>query len=285
MRPTCGKVPFRENEMAVTVEKVASCDPIWSDMRDQAKDLAKREPALASFVHATILKHSRLEDALTYHLAKKVGGEDLSPMLAREIFEEAILADPEIAAAVRADLSAVFERDPACHSYVEAFLFYKGFHALECYRVAHWLWTQNREGMALFFQSRVSELFDVDIHPAAILGRGIMIDHATGVVIGETSVVEDDVSMLHGVTLGGTGKEQGDRHPKIRRGVMLSMGAKVLGNIEVGEYSRIGAGSVVLKSVPAHCTAVGVPAKLVNCAGSDRPSLEMDQFIDDEKDG
>ena len=285
MRLTCGKVPIRENEMAVTVEKVVSCDPIWSDMREQAKDLAKREPALASFVHATILKHSRLEDALTYHLAKKIGGEDLSPMLAREIFEEAILADPEIAAAVRADLSAVFERDPACHSYLVAFLFFKGFHALECYRVAHWLWTQNREGMALFFQSRVSELFDVDIHPAAILGRGIMIDHATGVVIGETSVVEDDVSMLHGVTLGGTGKEQGDRHPKIRRGVMLSMGAKVLGNIEVGEYSRVGAGSVVLKSVPAHCTAVGVPAKLVNCAGSDRPSLEMDQFIDDEKDG
>ena len=283
MRPTCGKVPFRENEMAVTVEKVASCDPIWSDMRDQAKDLAKREPALASFVHATILKHCRLEDALTYHLAKKVGGEDLSPMLAREIFEEAILADPEIAAAVRADLSAVFERDPACHSYVEAFLFYKGFHALECYRVAHWLWTQNREGMALFFQSRVSELFDVDIHPAAILGRGIMIDHATGVVIGETSVVEDDVSMLHGVTLGGTGKEQGDRHPKIRRGVMLSMGAKVLGNIEVGEYSRIGASSVVLQSVPPGCTAVGVPAKLTNCAGSDRPSQDMNQVIEETR--
>ena len=268
--------------MAVTIEKVATCDPIWSVLHKEAAELATREPALASFVHATILKHDKLEDALTYHLAKKVGGEDLSAMLTREIFQEAIGADPEIGAAVRADLSAVFERDPACHSYVEAFLFYKGFHALECYRVGHWLWTQKREGMALFFQSRISELFDVDIHPAAKLGRGIMIDHATGVVIGETSVVEDDVSMLHGVTLGGTGKEQGDRHPKIRRGVMLSMGAKVLGNIEVGEYSRIGAGSVVLKSVPAHCTAVGVPAKLVKCAGGDRPSLEMNQFIDDD---
>jgi serine O-acetyltransferase len=267
--------------MAVTVEKVASCDPLWNAMRDQGKELAAREPALASFVHATILKHEKLEDALSYHLAKKVGGEDLSPMLTREIFDEAIRAEPSIAEAVRADLSAVFERDPACRSYVEAFLFYKGFHALECYRIAHWLWAQQREGMALFFQSRMSELFDVDIHPAARLGRGIMIDHATGVVIGETAVVEDDVSMLHGVTLGGTGKEEGDRHPKIRRGVLLSMGVKVLGNIEIGEYSRIGAGSVVLKSVPAHCTAVGVPAKLVNCSGCDRPSQEMDQFIDE----
>jgi len=265
--------------MAVTVEKVASCDPIWSALREEAEKLATREPALASFVHATILKHTRLEDALSYHLAKKIGGEDLSPMLAREMFEEAITADPEIAAAVRADLSAVFERDPACHSYAEAFLFYKGFHALECYRIAHWLWTQDREGMALFFQSRISELFDVDIHPAALLGRGIMIDHATGVVIGETAIVEDDVSMLHGVTLGGTGKESGDRHPKIRRGVLLSMGAKVLGNIEIGEYSRVGAGSVVLKSVPPRCTAVGVPAKVVNCPGCNRPSQEMDQLI------
>ncbi|MDE2134077.1 MAG: serine O-acetyltransferase [Alphaproteobacteria bacterium] len=270
--------------MAVRGEKVASLDPIWSALREQAQQLATREPALASLVHATILNHSRLEDALSYHLAKKIGGEEMSPMLLREIFEEAINADPAIADAVRADLSAVFDRDPACHSHAEAFLFYKGFHALEAYRIGHWLWAQKRDGMALFFQSRISELFAVDIHPAAKLGRGIMIDHATGVVIGETAVVEDDVSMLHGVSLGGTGKEQGDRHPKIRRGVLLSVGVKVLGNIEIGEYSRIGAGSVVLKSVPAHCTAVGVPAKLVNCSGCDRPSQEMDQFID-EADG
>jgi len=267
--------------MAVSLEKVASVDPIWTALRQQAEELATRETALASFVHATILNHSRLEDALSYHLAKKVGGEDISPMQAREIFDQALSGDPEIGQVVRADLFAVFERDPACHSYVEAFLYYKGFHALECYRISHWLWTQHRDGMALFFQSRISELFDVDIHPAAQLGRGIMIDHATGVVIGETAVVGDDVSMLHGVTLGGTGKETGDRHPKIGRGVLLSMGAKVLGNITVGEYSRIGAGSVVLKSIPAHCTAVGVPAKLINCPGCDRPSQEMNQFIDE----
>lgn len=268
--------------MAVSLEKIANMDPIWSALRKEAEDLATREPALASFVHATVLKHDRLEAALSYHLAKKVGNEDISPMLAREIFDEALNADPEIGAAVRADLSAVFERDPACHSYAEAFLFYKGFHALECYRISHWLWAEKREGMALFFQSRISERFDVDIHPAAKFGRGIMIDHATGVVIGETAVVGDDVSMLHGVTLGGTGKQTGDRHPKIGRGVLLSMGAKVLGNITVGEYSRIGAGSVVLKSIPARATAVGVPAKVVSCPGCDRPSQEMDQFIDDE---
>jgi serine O-acetyltransferase len=271
-------------DMAVTREKIATCDPIWSALRDQAEALAQREPALASFVHATVLKHERLESALSYHLAKKIGGEDLSPMMTREIFDEAMAANPEIGAAVRADLSAVFERDPACHAHVDAFLFYKGFQALQSYRIAHWLWNNGRHAMALFFQSRISELFDVDIHPAAKLGQGIMIDHATGVVIGETAVVEDDVSMLHDVTLGGTGKEEGDRHPKVRRGVLLSMGAKILGNIEIGEYSRVGAGSVVLKSVPPGCTAVGVPARLTNCAGSDRPSHEMNQVIEDDSD-
>lgn len=263
-------------------EKVATCDPIWAALRAEAEAVTEREPALAGFVHATILQHERLEQALSYHLANKLGGEGLSPLATREVFDEAIASDPQIGAAMRADLSAVYERDPACHSYVEAFLYYKGFHALQCYRISHWLWQQKRPAMALFLQSRISELFAVDIHPAARLGRGIMIDHATGVVIGETAVVEDDVSMLHGVTLGGTGKEMGDRHPKIRRGVLLSMGAKILGNIEIGEYSRVGAGSVVLKSVPAHCTAVGVPAKLVNCAEVGRPSQEMNHLIDEQ---
>ncbi|HTO40171.1 MAG TPA: serine O-acetyltransferase [Rhizomicrobium sp.] len=267
--------------MSVPYEKVATCDPIWSALRLEAEQMAESEPAMSSLVHGTVLKHDRLESSLAYLLAKKIGGEDLSPMLTREIFEDAINADPGISAAVRADLSAVYERDPACHSYVEAFLFYKGFLAIQSYRVAHWLWHQKRYPLARFVQSRVSELFDVDIHPAAILGRGIMIDHATGVVIGETAVVEDDVSMLHGVTLGGTGKEQGDRHPKIRRGVLISVGAKILGNIEVGEYSRVGAGSVVLKDVPPGCTAVGVPARLTGCAGAKNPSQEMNQLIEE----
>lgn len=265
--------------MATPREKVSTVDPIWTALRQQAESMAGREPTLAGFVHATILQHDRLEQALSYHLARKLGGEDLSPLAIREMFDDAI--DADLGAAVRADLSAVFERDPACHSYVDAFLFYKGFHALESYRISHWLWNQGREAMALFLQSRISQLFAVDIHPAARIGRGIMLDHATGIVIGETAVVEDDVSIMQDVTLGGTGKESGDRHPKIRRGVLLSLGAKILGNIEVGEYSRVGAGSVVLKSVPPGCTAVGVPAKLVNCDCGERPSHQMDHYIEE----
>jgi serine O-acetyltransferase len=261
------------------VEKVANCDPIWSALRAQAEQLAESEPELASIAHATILKHDLLEEALSYLLAKKIGGEDLSPMQLREMFQEAFAAEPTMGEAVRADLSAVFQRDPACHSYVQAFLFFKGFHALESYRVAHFLWNHGRKLVALFIQNRMSDLFAVDIHPAARLGRGIMIDHATGVVIGETAVVGDEVSMLHGVTLGGTGKENEDRHPKIGRGVLLSVGAKVLGNIEIGEYSRVGAGSVVLKAVPPHTTVVGVPARVIGKAGSARPSQDMDHGL------
>lgn len=254
-------------------------DPIWSALRQQAEQLAESEPELASFAHATILKHERLEQALSYHLAKKIGNEDLSPMQVREIFEEASTSDPAIGDSVRADLSAVFQRDPACHSYAQAFLFFKGFHALESYRVAHYLWTHGRKTMALFIQNRMSDLFAVDIHPAAKLGRGIMIDHATGVVIGETAVVGDDVSMLHGVTLGGTGKQDEDRHPKVGRGVLLSTGAKVLGNIQIGECARVGAGSVVLKPVPSHTTVAGVPARVIGKAGSARPSQDMDHKL------
>jgi serine O-acetyltransferase len=266
--------------MSVVAEKFAQCDPIWSALCVEAEALVRTEPALASSVHATVLAHGRLEDALSYHLAKKVGGADLSSMLARDIFQAAMNDAPEIGEAVRADLSAVFERDPACDNYLNAFLFYKGFLGLQCHRIAHFLWGQGRTPLALFMQSRVSELFGMDIHPAARIGRGIMIDHATAIVIGETAVVDDDVSMLHGVTLGGTGKEQGDRHPKIRRGVLIAAGAKILGNIEVGEYSRVGAGSVVLQAVPAGCTVAGVPARVIGCAGSERPSQTMNQLIE-----
>jgi len=264
------------------VEKLASCDPIWSAMRVQAEELAIAEPELASFAHATILKHERLEDAISYHLARKLGGEDLSPLQLRELFSEAFAADSSLGEAVRADLAAVYQRDPACHCYAQAFLFFKGFHALESYRLANFLWTRGRRLMAFFVQNRMSDLFAVDIHPAAKLGRGIMIDHATGVVIGETAVVGDDVSMLHGVTLGGTGKQNEDRHPKIGRGVLLSVGAKVLGNIQIGEYSRVGAGSVVLKPVPPYTTVAGVPARVIGKAGSPRPSQDMNHDFPEE---
>jgi serine O-acetyltransferase len=273
--------------MAAPLENIAPrdpalCDPIWSQLRAQAETIAAREPAMAGFVYDAILQHERLEQALSYHLSRKLGGGEMGQLAVRTIIDEAIAADPQIGAAVRADLSAVFERDPACHSHADAFLFFKGFHALECHRVAHWLWCNDRRTTALFLQSRVSERFAVDIHPNARMGRGIMIDHATGVVIGETAVVEDDVSIMQGVTLGGTGKEEGDRHPKIRRGSLISLGAKILGNIEIGEYSRVGAGSVVLRPVPPHCTAVGIPAKLVNCDCGERPSQQMNHIIEEQ---
>lgn len=263
--------------MALAAEKLPVVDPVWTTLRGEAEAIALAEPALASFVHASVLAHGRLEDALAFHLANKLGDADMGAMKVRDTFLAAFAADPSIAASVRADLVAIRERDPASRGFVQPFLFFKGFQALQAYRVAHWLWRQERVWMALHFQSRISETFGADIHPAARIGRGVFIDHATGVVIGETAVVEDDVSMLHGVTLGGTGKERGDRHPKIRKGVMIGAGAAVLGNIEVGEYSRIGAGSVVLAAVPAHCTAAGVPAKVIGCAGCDNPSHDMNQ--------
>ncbi len=263
-------------------QPLSVCDPVWERVRQEAEDMAAGEPILASFLYSTILNHRTFNDALAYHLAQKLGNAEVHSMQLRELFDEALREQPDIGEATRADIVAYYERDPACHSYIQPLLYFKGFHALQAYRVAHWLWNEGRRAMALYLQSRMSELFAVDIHPAARLGRGIFIDHATGIVIGETAVVDDDVSMLHGVTLGGTGKEQGDRHPKVRRGVLISVGAKVLGNIVIGEYSRIGAGSVVLHEVPAHCTAVGVPAKVVGCAGCDKPAHAMDHIIREE---
>ena len=263
--------------MALALERLPVVDPVWTTLRSEAEAIAAGEPGLASFVHASVLAHGRLEEALAFHLATKLGNADMGAMKMRDTFLAAFAADPAIGAAVRADLVAIRERDPASRGFVQPFLFFKGFQALEAYRIAHWLWREGRIWMALHFQSRISETFGADIHPAAKIGRGVFIDHATGVVIGETAVVEDDVSMLHGVTLGGTGKERGDRHPKIRKGVMIGASASILGNIEVGEYSRIGAGSVVLTAVPAHCTAAGVPAKVIGCAGCDNPSHDMNQ--------
>jgi serine O-acetyltransferase len=272
---------MENRSIPVITEKFATCDPVWSALREEAVGLASAEPALASFVHATVLNNERLEEALSYHLAQKLGNDDVGAMQVRFVFDQAFTDAPALGDDVRADLSAIFERDPAVNSYVEPFLFFKGFHALQAYRITHWLWTKGRDALALHFQSRISEVFGVDIHPAARIGRGVMIDHGTGVVIGETAIVEDDVSLLHGVTLGGTGKEQGDRHPKIRRGVMIGASATILGNIEVGAYSRVGAGSVVLAPVPERCTVAGVPAKVIGCAGCDKPAHEMNQLIED----
>ncbi len=258
------------------------CDPTWERMHNEATDMAKASPILASFLHTTILNRKRFEDALSYQLAQKLGSDALTPLNLREVFDQALESSPEIGEAARADIIAVYERDPACTSYAEPFLYFKGYHALQAYRIAHWLWNSDEKPMALFLQNRISEVFAVDIHPAAKIGRGILIDHATGIVIGETAVVEDDVSMLHEVNLGGTGKETGDRHPKIRRGVLLGVGAKILGNIEVGEGAKVGAGSVVLKDVRPHTTVAGVPAKVVGTVEGEAPSHTMDQSLPTE---
>ena len=256
-----------------------SAPPVWVSLRQEAERAAREEPMLASLLNAVVLSHTGLADALSYQLARKLGDQELRAMSAREIAQEAFESDPSLIVASEADLRAVFERDPACKGYVQPFLFFKGFLALQTHRVAHWLWTHRRETLALYLQSKTSEVFQVDIHPAARIGSGVFIDHGTGIVIGETAVVGDDVSMLHGVTLGGTGAEQGDRHPKIGRGVLLSAGAKVLGNITVGDYAKVAAGSVVLKNVPAHCTAAGVPARLINCHTCEEPAKTMDQTL------
>ena len=263
--------------MAKSIPSPDETDIVWTTIRAEVVEEAEREPILAGFLHATILKHVRLEDALSFHLSNKLATPTLEAMLIRELIDETLSIHPEIGAAVRADVRAVRERDPASRGYSEPFLFFKGFHAIECHRVAHSLWQQDRHALAIFLQNRISETFGVDIHPAARLGSGILMDHGTGIVIGETAVVEDNVSMLHEVTLGGTGKEIGDRHPKIRHGVLIGAGAKVLGNVDVGAGAKIGAGSVVLDDVPSHTTVAGVPAKIVGRPEVAEPALEMNQ--------
>lgn len=255
-------------------------DDVWQAIRNEAKNDAYREPVLASFLHATILNHKSLENALSFHLASKMGCGILQPLMLMELFQECMKSDAKVRAAIRADLLAVNDRDPACPGLSVPLLYFKGFQALVAYRMTHWLWGQQREPLARLLQSRVSEVFQVDAHPAARIGKGVFMDHATGVVIGETAVIGDNVSMLHGVTLGGTGKQSGDRHPKVGKDVLIGAGVKILGNIKVGDGARIGAGSVVLNDVPAHCTVVGVPAKIVGHAGSSHPGLDMDQTLD-----
>ena len=265
--------------MALSVMEINKCDPAWDRIVDEAKSLLIKEPLLSSLVHSSILHHRNLEQALSYRVAYKLSTAEIPEQMLREISDEAMRGDGEISSCARADLVAVTERDPACNSFIQPLLFFKGFQAFQAYRVGHWLWKAGRKDMAYYFQSRISEVFNLDIHPAAVIGHGIMIDHAHSIVIGETAVVGNNVSMLHSVTLGGTGKQDDDRHPKIGDGVLIGAGAKVLGNIMVGHSSRIAAGSVVLHDVPPCKTVAGVPAKIVGSAGCDQPSVSMDQLL------
>ena len=251
-------------------------DGLWEQIHAEARQEAEREPMLVSFLHATVLRHATLEAGLSVILANKLHTPEVPALLFRDLIHEAFAADPSIRASIRADLLAARTRDPAARGYAHPFLYYKGFHALQAYRVAHWLWNNERHGLAAHLQNRISEAFGVDVHPVARIGCGIIIDHGTSVVIGETAVVEDNVSILHEVTLGGTGKERGDRHPKVRRGVLLGAGAKILGNIEIGMGAKVAAGSVVLRDVPAGTTVAGIPARVVGKCTVAEPALEMD---------
>ncbi|HLH93480.1 MAG TPA: serine O-acetyltransferase [Xanthobacteraceae bacterium] len=254
-------------------------DPVWGRIRREAEELVRREPELATFIFSTILHHDTLEAAVVHRITQRLDHPDVSAELIRQAYEGALASDPAIATAFRVDIVATVDRDPATNRYIEPLLYFKGFHAIQTHRLAHWLWQRDRKDFAYYLQSRSSSVFQTDIHPAAPIGRGIFLDHATGLVVGETAVIEDDVSILHGVTLGGTGKEEGDRHPKIRHGVMLGVGAKIIGNIEIGHCARVAAGSVVLKSVPHNTTVAGVPARVIGEAGCPEPSHAMNQIF------
>lgn len=260
---------------------LATVDPVWDQIRAEAAEIIENEPAMAALVHSAILSHKSLEGTLSYRAAHKLASGEMTESILHDAFEEAYNSGCHLGSIARSDILAVFERDPACHRYIQPILFYKGFQAVQAHRLAHWFWVNDRKDLAYFVQMRSSEVFGVDIHPAARIGRGLMIDHAHAIVIGETAVVGDNVSMLHAVTLGGTGKVERDRHPKIGDNVLLGAGAKVLGNITVGHCSRVAAGSVVLHAVPPCMTVAGVPAKVVGEAGCDQPSVSMNQILAD----
>ncbi len=259
---------------------ISAVDPIWDAIRDEAEAVVRAEPALGGFVHANVLAHQRLEEAVGHRLAQRLNHSDVDAGLIAKTFEHVLAAKPEIGDIFRADLQAVFDRDPAVDRYLEPLLYFKGFHALVTHRFAHALWSDGRRDFAFYLQSQSSRIFAVDIHPAARIGRGIMFDHATGIVIGETAVVGDNCSLLHGVTLGGNGKDSGDRHPKIGKNVLLAAGAKVLGNISVGDCCKVAAGSVVLQAVPPNKTVAGVPAKIVGDSTCPEPARSMDQRLE-----
>lgn len=255
--------------------------PVWTRLRFEARAAAADEPTMASYIDAAILSHDSICRAMAFHIAEKLAGPEMGAQQVRHVIANAYDREPSLVEAAEADMQAVLERDPACRGMLQPFLFFKGFISLQTHRIANHLWKQGRETLAFHFQSRASELFGVDIHPAATIGRGVMLDHATDITIGETAVLGDNCSVMQGVTLGGTGKEVGDRHPKIGHGVLISVGAKVLGNINIGDNAKIAAGSVVLKDVPDRCTVAGVPAKLVGSDPCCEPARIMDQSIPD----
>jgi len=252
---------------------------VWNSLLEEARSVASRERILSKVLTEYVLERDSLADALSWRLSSRLAKGSVPETDLRELFKECHLGSDELMEAVDSDFKAVRERDPACDDFLSPFLYFKGFQALCAYRSAHYLWKTGRRDLALYLQSLISVVYSVDIHPAAVIGKGILLDHATGFVAGETTVIEDDVSILHEVTLGGTGKDRGDRHPKIRSGVLIGAGAKILGNVEVGAGARVGASSVVLADVPPHVSVAGVPSKVVGKVTEDSPSLAMDHSL------
>ncbi len=259
--------------------KLKAVDPVWQAVCKEAEAMVQKEPLLGTFIYSTILNQPNLEAAVIHRISERLHNRDVHADIIRRSFEEMLEADPRWAQVLRSDIAAVYDRDPACERLIEPILYFKGFHAIQTHRLAHWNFHNGHKDFALYLQSRSSQAFQTDINPQARIGRGLFMDHATGVVIGETAVIGNDVSILHGVTLGGTGKEGADRHPKISDGVLIGAGAAVLGNIRVGKCSRIAAGSMVIKPVEANVTVAGVPARVVGVAGCSEPSRTMDQIL------
>jgi len=264
--------------------RMVAMDPVWRAVREEAEAVVVNDPVMSTFIYSTILNHDRLEDAVIARIADRLHSHEISGELIRQSFERMLEEWPQWAKTLRIDLAAVYDRDPACERFIEPILYFKGFHAIQTHRLAHWNWNAGYKDFALYLQSRSSQVFQTDINPQAKMGKGIFLDHATGLVVGATATIGDDVSILHGVTLGGTGKETGNRHPKIGHGVLIGAGATVLGNIDVGNNSRVAAGSLVLKPVPEHVTVAGVPAKVVGVPACPEPSRSMDQILAEDKD-
>ena len=272
-----------EESEGVAVVSASCCvdvQALWKEMELEAQELARAEPRLASSLHASIIGHGSLSSCLSFLLSNKLSSATLLPVHLQALIDEVYDEHDEVTRACFRDLEAVRDRDPACSTYSQCLLFYKGFLAVQAQRVAHCLWEDGRKPLATLLQSRISDVFHVDIHPGARIGAGIFVDHATGVVIGETAVIGENCSLLHGVTLGGSGLGTGVRHPQLGNGVLIGASATVLGNVKLGNGAKIGAGSVVTADVPDGATAVGVPARVLPTRGKKgkevEAALEMD---------
>lgn len=268
------------NTDQICAKSLAGIENVWVTLREEARRVATEEPALTALLEDVIFSRASTAESLGARLSRRLAREDMPRQTMEPLLTGILQQHPRIVHSATRDLQAMFERDPACFSMLEPLLFFKGFLALTTYRISHRLWQDQRRWLALYLQSLCSEAFAVDIHPAAHIGCGILLDHATSFVVGETAIIEDDVSILHEVTLGGTGKDSGDRHPVVRSGVLLGAGAKILGRVEIGTGAKVGAGSVVLNDVPPHTTVAGVPAVIVGVSNEENPAIEMNQKLD-----